>query len=256
MSFNSFPIQSTIQNPQSEIENLRILLWDIDGTLIHSTRTGAYKDYFIPSLEKVYGTAGKLGEMQVSGMTDTQIAYESLQSEGFEVADIFAKLDDFIKTLKEEMSRAIAEKDNPYGVFDGVREILTETHNNSNFINSLLTGNLSVAAEIKLNQVDLWHYFDGKPHSFGEISHQRSELARFAGKQYNEFLRAELKPEQFIIIGDTPNDIACARAFGAKAVAVATGRNHSAEELAEFKPDILLEDLTDTPKVLQILRSL
>lgn len=256
MSFNSLPIQSEIHNPQSKIENIRILLWDIDGTLMHSTRTGSYKDYFIPTLEKVYGTAGKLAEMQVSGMTDTQIAYESLQSEGFEVADIFAKIDEFIRVLPIEMSRVIAENDNPYGVFDGVREILAKTHESDDFVNSLLTGNLSVAAEIKLRQVDLWHYFDGKPHSFGEISHQRGELAKFAGKQFNEFLQFELKPEQFIVIGDTPNDIACARAFGAKAVAVATGKGHSSQELNEFKPDVLLEDLRDTQKVLQILETL
>ena len=65
-----------------------------------------------------------------------------------------------------------------------------------------------------------------------------------------------MKPEQFIVIGDTPNDIACAREFGAKAVAVATGRSHSAAELAKFEPDILLLDLQDTPNILNTLQSL
>ena len=101
--------------------------------------------------------------------------------------------------------------------------------------------------------MNLWDYFTGTPHSFGEISHQRSDLAKFAEKQFCEFYQTELKPEQFIVIGDTPNDIACARAFGAKAVAVGTGRIHSTEELAKHNPDILLEDLRNTDKVLQIL---
>ena len=56
--------------------SMRILLWDIDGTLIHSVRRGAYKDYTIPVLEEIFGTAGRLAEMQVSGMTDLQIVYE------------------------------------------------------------------------------------------------------------------------------------------------------------------------------------
>ncbi len=242
--------QSKIQNHQSKIENVRILLWDIDGTLMYSNRAGAYKEYFIPTLEKVYGTAGDLVNMQVSGMTDTQIAYEALKVEGFEVADIVAKIDEFKAILGEKMADAISQSDNPFGVFDGVFEILNATESDQIFVNSLLTGNMSVAAEIKLRSVDLWNYFVGKPHAFGEVSHQRGDLAKFAGQQFNEFYQTELNPNQFIIIGDTPNDIACAREFGAKVVAVATGRSHSAEELAEFKPDILLEDLTDTQEVL------
>jgi hypothetical protein len=174
--------QSQIPNPKLQIENLRILLWDIDGTLMHSTRTGAYKEYFIPTLEKVYGTAGNLPKMQVSGMTDTQIAYESLREEGFEVSDIFAKVDKFIEVLGLEMKRAISQFDNSYGVFSGVREVLNETAANPVFVNSLLTGNLSTVAEAKLRYVDLWHYFAGKPHAFGEISHQRSELSKFPNR--------------------------------------------------------------------------
>lgn len=248
-------IQSEIQKPNSKIENIRILLWDIDGTLMHSNRSGAYKDYFITTLEKVYGTAGKLAEMQVAGMTDTQIAYEAIKSEGFEIADIFAKIDEFKEVLGAEMKRVTGKFDNPYGVFQGVREILTETQKNPAFINSLLTGNLSTVAEAKLQSVDLWDYFIGNLHSFGEISHQRSELAIYAGKQFNDFFQTKLDPTQFIVIGDTPNDIACARAFGAKIIAVATGRIYSAEELAKFDPDILLEDLSQTESVLQILEN-
>lgn len=248
--------QSKIQNHQSKIKNVRILLWDIDGTLMCSNRTGAYKEYFIPTLAEVYGTAGRLVTMQVSGMTDTQIAYEALQDEGFTVADIVGKIDNFIAVLGEKMSVAIAKSDNPYGVFDGVREILTETEDHPIFVNSLLTGNMSVAAEIKLRSVDLWHYFEGKPHAFGEVSHQRGELAKFAGRKFNEYFQTELNPQQFIVIGDTPNDIACAREFGAKAVAVGTGRSHSSIELAKFSPDVVLENLSDVANVINILHSL
>ena len=70
---------SLIPHPSS----LRILLWDIDGTLIRSARTGAFKDYTVPMLEEVFGTAGRLPEMRVSGMTDLQIIGEALRDEGF-----------------------------------------------------------------------------------------------------------------------------------------------------------------------------
>jgi phosphoglycolate phosphatase-like HAD superfamily hydrolase len=256
MSLDSAPTLSKIGNLKSKIKDARILLWDIDGTLMHSTRTGAYKEYFIPALEKVYGSSGALDEMQVSGMTDTQIAYEALRGEGFSVADIFAKIDDLLSTFHDEMSRVVARADNPYGVFPGVREALAATHAHPLFLNSLLTGNLSCAAEIKLRHVDLWKYFEAVPHAFGEISHDRRELAKEAGKRINEFLGGEVKPEQFIVIGDTPNDIDCARAFGARSIALATGRNHSAGELLAHEPDLVLNDLTNTGELIRLLETI
>jgi phosphoglycolate phosphatase len=82
------------------------------------------------------------------------------------------------------------------------------------------------------------------------------ELAREAGKLFNERYDYNFKPEQFIVIGDTPNDIDCARAFGAKVVAVATGKNQTKEKLIEHAPDIVIEDLTDTSEILRILNNL
>ena len=234
-------------------EQIRIILWDIDGTLMTSTVAGAYKEYFAASLEKVYGSSGKIDELYVSGMTDTQIAYEALKDEGFTPEKILSETPKLLKVFKEEMSRVITERNHPFKIFEGAKEIVEKTHQSPLFINALLSGNLSVAAEIKLRRVELWKYFKNVPHSFGEISHDRRQLAFEAGKSYNKFLKAEIKPEQFIVVGDTPNDIACARAFGAKAISVATGRNHSAESLANYNPDLLFDDLKQTEKVFRSL---
>lgn len=235
------------------LAEIRILLWDIDGTLMTSTRAGAYKEYFAPALERVYGTSGRLAEMQVSGMTDTQIAFEALRGEGFTPEMIFAEKDSLVRVFKEEMTRVIALRENPYRAFAGAREILERTDESPLFINAILSGNLSCAAEIKLGFVDLWKFFENVPHAFGEISHDRRELAREAGKIYNQFLRTELRPEQFVVIGDTPNDVACARAFGAKVISVATGRHHTAEELAAHKPDLTVPDLRQTDDLFKVL---
>jgi phosphoglycolate phosphatase-like HAD superfamily hydrolase len=244
------------QNPQIDNRDLIILLWDIDGTLIRSRVNGSFKRYFLPTMRKVYGSAGNFESMQFSGMTDTQIIYESLRGEGFTPERIFEKKADLIETFKAEMSAAFAEDPHYHEILPGVPEILRETDRHPRMINALLTGNLSVAAEIKLRSVDLWHYFDGAPNAFGEISHNRSDLAVEAGKLFDERYGYDFAPEQFIVIGDTPNDIACARHFGAKAVAVATGRGQAVDELAANEPDILLEDLSDTARVLEILENL
>lgn len=237
-------------------ENLKIILWDIDGTLMRSTVQGAYKEYFSRAMQKVYGSSGKLDSIQASGMTDTQIMYEALRDEGFTPERIFAMKENLLEIFRVEMSSVLEKNGEPYEVLGGVPEILAETEKSARFINALLTGNLSVAAEIKLKSVRLWHYFENAPNAFGEISHDRSHLAAEAGRLFNEFYQFDFPPEQFVVIGDTPNDIACARAFGAKVIAVATGRNHPPQELAEYQPDVLLEDLSDTPKVLHILETI
>jgi len=133
---------------------------------------------------------------------------------------------------------------------------LTETDKNPHFINALLTGNLSVAAEIKLRSVELWHFFENAPNAFGEISHERKDLAVEAGKLFNEAYDFNFSPKQFIVIGDTPNDVLCAKHFGAKCVAVLTGRNQTRENLSKEDPEVLIDDLSDTEKLLEIFKSL
>ena len=92
--------------------------------------------------------------------------------------------------------------------------------------------------------------------TFGNESFDRRDLPAIAAQRINEHLGAQLQPEQFIVIGDTPNDVACARHFGARVLAVATGRVHSAEDLAACKPDALLPDLLDVELVIGTLGGL
>ncbi|MDQ4120807.1 MAG: HAD hydrolase-like protein [Acidobacteriota bacterium] len=238
-------------------EKLRILLWDIDGTLLIAPRGGSYKDYFAPAMERVYGSSGILrGQLKVSGMTDLQIALESLQPEGFSVEQIYSKCDEFCSVMGEEIERVCATEENRFVILPGAREILGATDRNPLFVNALLTGNLPLAARFKLKFVGLDKFFDFSLGAFGNCSHRRIDLPAVAAQSVSTKFDYEFAPSQFIVLGDTPNDIACARHFGAKAVAVATGRNYSAEALTPHKPDYLLNNLTDTAKVLRVLETL
>ncbi len=77
--------------------SLRILLWDLDGTLVHGKRYGVFKDYTVPMLEAVFGTAGSLRGMIVSGMTDLQIVEESLRAKGITRAHINARKEELLR---------------------------------------------------------------------------------------------------------------------------------------------------------------
>ena len=111
------------------------------------------------------------------------------------------------------------------------------------------------AARLKLSLVGLADFFR-LPGAFGEDSHDRRDLPAVARERLSRHLQIDLSPEQLIVIGDTPNDIACARHFGARAVAVATGRGYTADELAAHSPDAVLPDLADTGLFLQTLSAL
>src|SRR5947199_8123006 len=89
-------------------KDLRVLLWDLDGTLVRGKRFGTFKDYTIPMLESVFGTAGALREMIVSGMTDLQIVEEALRCKGITREHISARKDELKRCYIEQMKLAVS----------------------------------------------------------------------------------------------------------------------------------------------------
>jgi phosphoglycolate phosphatase-like HAD superfamily hydrolase len=235
--------------------SLRVLLWDLDGTLVRGQRYGVFKDYTVPMLETVFGTSGSLGEMMVSGMTDLQIVEEALRSEGITRDHIMARKDQLLGCYIEEMKRATGNGAHLLEAMPGGREVLQRVAEHPRYLSALLTGNIQPAAYLKLELTGLSEFFQ-LPGAFGDESFDRRDLPAIAAQRINEHLGVNLQPEQFIVIGDTPNDIACARHFGARVLAVATGRMHSQEDLLAHEPDALLPDLLDAELVIRTLDQL
>jgi phosphoglycolate phosphatase-like HAD superfamily hydrolase len=234
---------------------MRILLWDIDGTLIHSVKTGGYKLYTIPVLEEIFGTSGRLAEMRVSGMTDLQIVYEALRDAGISQKQILDQAEVLVSRLTEEARRVTGNGVKFFEVLPGVRETLQALADHPRYQSGLVTGNIKPMAQLKMELVGLDQFFT-LPGAFGDESHNRRDLPARAAERIREYLQLDLAPEQFIVIGDTPNDIDCARHFGARAVAVGTGRFYTREEIIACEPDALLPDLTDVRLVVETLDKL
>lgn len=238
-----------------DVESRRILLWDIDGTLIRSAKAGGYKIYTIPVLEEVFGTAGRLGDMHVSGMTDLQIVFEALSDAGISQEEILERAEVLVSRLTEEARRITGNGEKFFEVIPGVRETLEALAQHPRYESALVTGNIKPMADLKMELVGLDKFFT-LPGAFGDESHNRRDLPARAAERIRKHLQLDLEPEQFIVIGDTPNDIDCAQHFGARAVAVGTGRFYSNEEILACKPDALLPDLVDTRRVLETLDQL
>ena len=235
--------------------SLRILLWDLDGTLVRGQRYGVFKDYTVPMLKTVFGTSGSLGEMMVSGMTDLQIVEEALRAEGITREHIMARKDQLLSCYIEEMKRATGNGAHLLSAMPGGREVLQRVAEHPRYLSALLTGNIKPAAYLKVELTGLAEFFQ-LPGAFGDESFDRRDLPAIAAQRINEYLGATLQPEQFIVIGDTPNDIACARHFGARVLALATGRMHSQEDLLAYEPDALLPDLLDAELVMKTLEGM
>ena len=126
-------------------------------------------------------------------------------------------------------------------VLPGVRQLLAKLENKGHSL-GLLTGNTAAGAKEKTDYFGLSAHFSFG--SYGDDHHDRNMLGPIALARAEKATGKNFRPEETLVIGDTPKDIACARAFGAQVVAVATGR-FTSEELAEFKPEYLCESLAD-----------
>ncbi|MCA1576469.1 MAG: haloacid dehalogenase-like hydrolase [Acidobacteria bacterium] len=234
---------------------MRILLWDIDGTLMRSVRNGSYKDYTIPVLEELFGTSGRLSDMRVSGMTDLQIVFEALAETEISQDQVRAQIDRLCLRLTEEARRVTANGAPFFELLPGVRETLQALHDHPRYRSALLTGNIATMAQLKMELMGLDQFFT-LPGAFGDESHIRRDLPALAADRIRKHLQIEIPPEHFIVIGDTPNDIDCGRHFGARTVAVGTGRFYSREEILACEPDAVLPDLFDVDVVLRTLERL
>jgi phosphoglycolate phosphatase-like HAD superfamily hydrolase len=248
-------IGSRTKRMQTPTDDQRILLWDIDGTLMRSTRAGSFKDYTIPMLEEVFGTAGRLPEMKVSGMTDLQIVGEALKHEGFTHEHIRERVHELRESYMKAMHKFTGNGEEVFEVLPGVREALQAVADHPRYQSALLTGNIEPAAYLKMEIAGLADFFP-LPGAFGDESHDRRDLPELAAERIRRHLNIDLTPEQFIVIGDTPNDIECARHFGARAVVVGTGRFYSTEQLLTCSPDAFIPNLADTQLFLKTLDNL
>jgi phosphoglycolate phosphatase-like HAD superfamily hydrolase len=220
----------------------RIALFDIDGTLLASG--GAGRRAMERALLEVYGTAGP-ADYAYDGKTDRQIVRELLRAEGRADRDIDAGLPRVFTRYLQEL--IVESRTAPIRPLAGVLAVLDALDQRDDVVVGLLTGNIVEGAALKLGAAGIGiERF--RVAAYGSDHEHRPELPRIARERAAATLGRAVPPETLVVIGDTPLDIACARAQGARAVAVATGR-YAAAALAAHGADAVFDDLANVARV-------
>src|ERR1700720_265969 len=222
----------------------RLLLFDIDGTLISSAGAGVH------SLKRVlaerFNIKDDLRDIEIAGMTDSGIVISILKKHKIPETheNVSAFLDSYVHFLSQELPRRKGT------LLPGVLELLERLKSRPHLVLALLTGNVSRGAQLKLEHYGVWHFFEFG--AFADDHRDRNRLGPFARARAYEKHGREFAASEIDVIGDTPRDIACGRALGARTIAVATG-TWSRDELAEHYPDILIDDLSDVDRLIDTL---
>lgn len=223
-----------------------VLLFDIDGTLVRTG--GAGKVAMELALRSAFAVDEVRDEVPYSGRTDRDIGRALLAAHGLpdHIENETRLTDTYLGHLPAVLAKGGGE------ICTAIPEVLDAVHRRPGVTLGLLTGNVVRGAKTKLGHYGLWEYFlhDGHPlGGFGDRHYDRDDVAREALAAVRAKLGA-VDPADVWVIGDTPLDVRCARAIGARVVTVATGW-HPHEELAACHPDVAVRTLAEAGELVR-----
>jgi phosphoglycolate phosphatase-like HAD superfamily hydrolase len=225
---------------------LRIVLFDIDGTILRSGGVGRIA--MERALNQVFGTPGN-ADYRYDGKTDRQIVRETMRLEGKTDAEIDAAMEGLLATYVSGLHEEFASGKRQVQVYPGVRELLDELEKQDDVTLGLLTGNIVEGAKAKLGAAGI-DFSRFKINAFGSDHEHRPELPGIAQQRARDALGRDISGSRLVVIGDTPADIRCGESIGARAIGVATGR-YTVDELSEHGAYAVFETLADTDAVME-----
>jgi phosphoglycolate phosphatase-like HAD superfamily hydrolase len=215
---------------------IRLVLFDIDGTLVHTGRAGSRA--FGKTLASEFNAPESVEKVRFGGRTDPSLARELFGHN--RIPPTPENFNRFFGSYVFWLDHLVANSNGE--ICRGVPEFIRDLRALPNPpMPGLLTGNIRLGAEIKLRRYGLWEFFETG--GFADDSEDRNHIAAAALERGRRLLGGNLRGEEILVVGDTPHDVRCGQFIGAKVLAVATG-GATLEELQNHKPDWAVEDLT------------
>lgn len=221
-----------------------LVLFDIDGTLIHSGGCG--RAAIRLALHDIFGTVGRLDEVDFAGKTDWQIMLEALETAGIPVPLIETRMPAYNISAAEHLAAIIHTF--PVRPCVGGPEVVAALKADPSVLVGLVTGNMEALVPLKL-QAAGYNPADFEIGAYGSEGWVRSMLPPIALERARSYSGVNFAPDRIVIIGDTPDDITCAASVGARTVAVATGP-FTTDQLRTYRPDHVFESMADREAVL------
>lgn len=225
-----------------------VILFDIDGTLVLTGGAGGRAMSL--AFDDVFGIPNAFTGMIMAGRTDAWLLSSVLEAHRVQPGS--AELTRFRSVYFTHLARELERPGPCKGMMPGVPALLDALAAHDDAYLALLTGNYETSARLKLEYFDLWRYF--RCGAFGDDAPDRNQLLPRAMAQIGACGGPAVPASQVVVIGDTPFDVACAAAGGARSIAVATG-GHGVEELRAAGADAVFETLADTESVLKAIWS-
>lgn len=211
------------------MSDLKIIFWDIDGTILRTDKAGLYA--FDQATTELYASRPDYTRLTTAGMTDCYIAAQIIALAAGRVAEKHETAA-LVRRYTDLLPGHLASRQG--FIIPPIRDILTCLDPLPGYTSLLLTGNTSAGAQAKLSHYKIDHFFDFTASAFGDDCDTRAEIAFRALANVQQRFPA-VRPADIFVIGDTPHDISCGKAIGARTVAVATG-TFPVEELASHSP--------------------
>jgi phosphoglycolate phosphatase len=225
---------------------MKILLFDIDGTLIRTGRAGSRA--MNRAFEDLFGVSGAFDAIPMAGRTDKGILEDGAARAGIDLSG--GNFQRFRDRYFERLIEALPEPSPNKGVLPGVQPLLEALTAREDVFHALLTGNCERGARIKLEHFDLWKFF--RCGAYGDDVVDRNDLFAVAMARALACGAPKVQSSDVLVIGDTVLDVACARSAGARSIAVATGPS-GIEALQAAGADVVVKDLSDTTGLLRLL---
>jgi phosphoglycolate phosphatase len=215
---------------------IRLILFDIDGTLIRTG--GAGVKAFGKTFDTEFGLPEATKQVVFHGRTDVSLVRQIFRENHIDqTAKNFAR---FFERYPFWLDHYLHKLNG--GPCEGVPQFIDDLRRVKNRpLLGLLTGNIRLGAELKLRRYNLWEYFETG--AFADDHEDRNCIAGVAKKRGVEKLGPNLKPEEILVVGDTAHDIECGKSIGAKVLAVGTG-NIPLKDLSAHQPTYVVTDLT------------
>ena len=209
--------------------HITYLFWDIDGTLLSTARAGIFA--LEDACREVLGADIDLAATPTAGLTDAEIAVQLCQVQG---VDDPAVVDDLMRSYERLLPERLGWRRGT--VLRNVRDNLDWLSRRPEVVNMLLTGNVARGARAKLEHYGLWGYFAAGG-AFSVAGSDRPAIARRARDLAAAHAGGRAPGgEHMVVIGDTPHDVACGKAIGARTVAIASGPQYTLAELESCEP--------------------